>query len=88
MIIKIIQNLKNRIGKVQELFNTFNKDLEETKNKSTLMNSTITEIKNTLKEVINSSITEAEEWISELEDRIIWISTTELNKEKKKKTTE
>ena len=61
MIIKIIQNLKNRIGKVQELFNTFNKDLEETKNKSTLMNSTITEIKNTLKEVINSSITEAEE---------------------------
>ena len=61
MIIKIIQNLINRIGKVQELFNTFNKDLEETKNKSTLMNSTITEIKNTLKEVINSSITEAEE---------------------------
>ena len=61
MIIKIIQNLKNRIVKVQELFNTFNKDLEETKNKSTLMNSTITEIKNTLKEVINSSITEAEE---------------------------
>ena len=39
----------------------FNKDLEEIKSKQTMMNNTITEIKNTL-EGINSRITEAEEW--------------------------
>ena len=50
--------------KIQE---TFNKDLEEIKNKQTVMNSTITDIKNTLEE-INSRITKAEQ-ISELEDR-------------------
>ena len=42
MIIKMIQNLGNRIQKIQE---TFNKDLEELKNKQTVMNNTITEIK-------------------------------------------
>ena len=30
---KMIQNLNNRIQKMPELFNTFNKDLEEIKNK-------------------------------------------------------
>ena len=56
MIIKIIQNLANRIEKIQE---TFNKDLEELKSKQTMMNNTINEIKNSLKEN-NSRITEAE----------------------------
>ena len=37
------------------------------------MNNTITEIKNTL-EGTNSRITEAEEWISELEDRMVEIT--------------
>ena len=45
------------------------------------MNKTITEIKNTL-EGINSRITEAEEWISELEDRKVEITAMEQNKEK------
>ena len=49
MIVKMIQNLRNRIERIQE---TFNKDLEELKNKQTLMNNTITEIKNTWKESI------------------------------------
>ena len=39
---------------------TFNKDLEELKNKQATMNNTINEIKNTL-EGINSRRTEAEE---------------------------
>ena len=39
------------------------------------------EIKITL-EGINRSITEAEEWISELEDRMLEITTKQLNKEK------
>ena len=62
MIVKMIQNLGNRIEKIQE---TFNKDLEELKSKQTLMNNPITETKNIL-EGINSRITEAEERISEL----------------------
>ena len=37
------------------------------------MKNTITEIKNTL-EGTNSRITEAEEWISELEDRMVEIT--------------
>ena len=50
MIVKMIQNLGNRMEKIQE---TFNKDLEELKSKQTIMNNTINEIKNSL-EGINS----------------------------------
>ena len=38
MIVKMIQNLGNRIEKIQE---TLNKDLEELKSKQTVMNNTI-----------------------------------------------
>ena len=41
MIVKMIQNLGNRIQEIQE---TFNKDLEELKSKQTVMNNTINEI--------------------------------------------
>ena len=47
-----------------------------------MMNNTINEIKNSL-EGINSRITEAEEGISDLEDKIVEITTTEQKKEKK-----
>ena len=73
MIVKMIQNLRNRMEKIQE---TFNKDLEELKSKQTGMNNTINEIKNTL-EGINSRITEAEERISELEDKMVEITARE-----------
>ena len=43
------------------------------------MNNTITEIKNTL-EGTNIWIAEAEEWISELEDRMVEITAEEQNK--------
>ena len=46
------------------------------------MNNTITKMKNTL-EGINSRINEAEEGISELEDRMLEICAAEQNKEKK-----
>ena len=62
MIVKMIQNLGNRMEKIQE---TFNKELEELKRKQTMMNNTTNEIKNSL-EGIHSRITEAEEWISDL----------------------
>ena len=52
-----------------------------------MMNNTIHEIKNSL-EGINSRITEAEEWISDLEDKIVEITTTDQNKEKRMKRIE
>ena len=51
------------------------------------MNSTITEMKNTL-EGINSRITEAEKWISDLKDRMVEITATDQNKEKRMKRNE
>ena len=41
MRVKVIQNLGNRMEKIQEMFN---KDLEELKSKQTMMNNTINEI--------------------------------------------
>ena len=84
MIVKISQNLGNRMEKIQE---TFNKDLEELKSEQTMMNNKINEIKNSL-EGINSRITEAKEWISDLEDKIVEITTAEQNKEKRMKRIE
>ena len=51
------------------------------------MNNTIVEMKNTQKG-INSRINEAEEWISELEDRMMEITAVEQNKENIMKTNE
>ena len=84
MIVKIIQNLGNRMEKTQE---TLNKDLEELKSKQTVMNNTINEIKNSL-EGINSRITEAKERLSDLEDKIVEITTEEQKKEKRMKKIE
>ena len=70
--------------KIQEMFN---KDLEEIKRKQTMMNNTIKEIKNSL-EGINSRITDAEERRSDLQDKIVEITTTEQNKEKRMKRIE
>ena len=75
MIVKMIKNLGNRIDKMQE---TFHKDLEELMSKQTVMNNTINEIKISL-EGINSRITEAEERISDLGDKIVEIITAEQN---------
>ena len=72
MIVKMIQKLGKRmeakIGKVQEMFT---KNLEELKNKQTEMNNTLSGI--------NSRITEAEEQINGLEDRMVEIIVAEPN---------
>ena len=71
MIVKLIQDLGKRMeAKIKKMQEMFNKDLEELKNKQREMNNTITEKKTTV-EGINSGITEAEEWISDLEDRMV-----------------
>ena len=49
-----------------------------------MINKRIMEIKNTL-EGINSRLTEAEEWMTELEDRMVEITAMEPNKEKRMK---
>ena len=76
--------MEARIEKMQEMFN---KDPEELKNKQTEMNNTITEMKNTL-EGISSRITESEEQISDLEDRMVEFTVTAQNKEKRMKRNE
>ena len=87
MIVKMIQNLQNkmelqvnsletRIEKMQEMFN---KDLEEIKKSQLIMNNAINEIKNTL-EGTNSRIIEAEDRISEVADRMVEINEAERKK--------
>ena len=73
--------MEAKIEKMQEMH------LKELKNKQTEMTNTITEMKNTL-EGINSRKTEAEEWICDLEDRMVEFTVTEQNKEKRTKTHE
>ena len=77
--VKMIQNHGNRMKKIQE---AFYKELEELNSHQTIMNNTINEIKNSL-EGINSRITEEEKRISDMEDKIVEITTAEQNKEKK-----
>ena len=66
---------------------SINRYLDELKNKHTDTNSIITETKNTL-EGISNRISEAEEWISELEDKTVEIISEEQNKIKWMKRTE
>ena len=95
-IVKMIQDLRKRmeakIEKMQEMFNKDfeelkNKHLEELKDKQTEINNTITEMKNIL-EGTNSRITEAEERISDLEDRTVEFTAVEKNKDKRMKRNE
>ena len=82
MIVKMIQDLGKRMeAKIEKMQEMLSKDLEEIKNKQTEMKNTITEMKTTL-EGINSRVTEAEEWISDLEDRMVEITAAEQNKKK------
>ena len=91
MIVKMIQNLENkmelqinrletRTDKMQEMFN---KDLEEIKKSQSIMNNAITEIKSTL-EGTNSRINEAEDRIHEVEDRMVVINEAERKKRMKR----
>ena len=81
MIVKMIKNLDKEMGEMQK---SFNKDLEELKNKHA--ENRITEIKNTL-ERINSRLSEAER-IRELEDKMVEITSEEQNIVKRMKRTE
>ena len=87
MIVKVIQNLENRMElqinsletRIEKMQEMFNKDLEEIKKSQSIMNNAITKIKSTL-EGTNSRITEAEDRISEVEDRMVEINEAERKK--------
>ena len=68
MIVKMIQDHGKTMEKMQEMFT---KDQGELKNKQIEMNNTL--------EGINSRITEAEEWINDLEDRMVEVTAKEQN---------
>ena len=95
MIVKIIQNLENKMDiqinrletRIENMQQMFNKDLEEIKKSQLKMNNAINEIKNTL-EGTNSRITEAEDRISEVEDKMVEINEAERKKEKRIKRNE
>ena len=76
MIVQMIQNLRKIIEaqteKIQEMFN---KELEDLKNKKRW---TITEMK-TILQGINIRVNKAEEWIHELENRVVGITAVEKN---------
>ena len=93
MIVKMIQDLGKRMeAKIEKIQQMFNRDLEELKdkhleelnNKQKEMNNTITKMKNIL-EGFNSRITEAEERISDLQDKMVEFTVMEQNKEKRMK---
>ena len=95
MIVKMIQNLENKMElqknsletRIEKMREKFNKDLEEIKKSRYIMDNAINDIKNTLEET-NSRITEAEDRISEVEDRMVEINESERIKEKRIKRNE
>ena len=72
---------------MEKMQESISKDLEELKNKHAEKNSTSTEIKSTL-EGINSRIPEEEERISQLEYKMVEITSEEQNKVKRMKRTD
>ena len=77
VIIKIIQDLSKRMeAQTKRIQETFNKQLEALKIKIKNWNE-----KHTRRN--HNRINEAEEWITELEDKLVEITTTEENKGKK-----
>ena len=95
MIVKLIQNLENKVEsqinsletRIENMQERFNKDLEEIKKSQSIMNNAVNDIKNTL-EGTNSRIMEAEDRISEVEDRMVEINESERIKEKRIKRNE
>ena len=72
MIVKMIQGPGKRMEKMQE---RFTKDLEELKDKEMEMNNPL--------EGIKSRITEEEEWVSDLEEKMVEIIAAKQNIEEK-----
>ena len=84
-MLKMMQDIGNKLeAKMDNLQETLTKEIQDKKLKQEEMQNTITEIKHSL-EAANSSIQEAEEWISKGEDRIVEIMDAEQKREKRLK---
>ena len=77
MIVKMIQDLRKTMNKMQEMYN---KDLQELENKQTEVNNTL--------EGINRRITEAGVQINDLKDRMVEITAAKQNIETRMKRKE
>ena len=78
IIVKMIQDLGKKMeAKIEKMQEMFTKGLEELRNKQIEMDNKL--------EGINRRITEAEEQINDLENRMVEITVTEQNIAKKKK---
>ena len=81
MILKTIQNLGNKVKlqinslepRVEKMREMFNKDLEDMKRNQSTLNNAITDIRSIL-EGTNNRINEAEDTVSEVEDRMMEIN--------------
>ena len=80
----MIKTLENKMKKMQE---SVNKDLEELKSKHTETNNTIMKLKILQKETIAEYLKQKNE-ISELEDKMVEITSEEQNKVQRMKRTE
>ena len=79
MIVKMSQDRGKRMeAKIEKMQEMFTEDLKELKNKQTEMNKIL--------EGINSRITETEEWINGLEEKMVEITATEQNIGRRMKT--
>ena len=92
MMVKMIQNLENKMElqinsletRIEKMQERFNKDLKERQKSRYIMNNAINDIKNILQGTI-SRIMEAEDRISEIEDRMVETNDSERKKENKLK---
>ena len=71
--------IKHRENKMEKMQESVNKDLEELKNKHTETNNTIMKLKILQKESITEYLKQKNE-ISELEDKMVKITSEEKNK--------
>ena len=82
MRVEMIHNLRKTIKtKIEKMNKMSNEDLEEVKNEQ--MNNTVIEMEKCTR--INNRITEAEELKSDLENRMVGITATDQNAEKRMK---
>ena len=79
-MLRMMQDIGNKLeAKMDNLQETLSKEIQDIKLKQEEMKNT----KKNLQEAANSRIQEAEEWISEVEDRLVEITDAEQKREKK-----
>ena len=84
MTVEMFKELWIRMDAQSRKLEDFIKELDNTKDNQTKLKKITTDMKNT-PEGINIRLNEMEEWINELEDRILEVTATKQEKKRKKK---